>query len=107
MVASAIAGAVLGSYTDPQGGAEVASLVREFTGATMPPAPGEEADARLTPRETEVIRLIAAGRSNREIAADLVLSERTVVRHIANIYAKIGGHGRADATAYAYRHGLA
>jgi DNA-binding CsgD family transcriptional regulator len=57
----------------------------------------------LTGREQEVLRLVAAGRSNREIAAELVLSVRTVERHIANIYQKIGAHGkagRAAATAY-------
>jgi DNA-binding NarL/FixJ family response regulator len=60
----------------------------------------------LTEREVEVLQLIAAGRSNREIADGLVLSTRTVERHVTNIYAKIDAHGRADATAYALRHGL-
>jgi DNA-binding CsgD family transcriptional regulator len=62
---------------------------------------------RLTAREVEVLRLIAAGRSNREIGADLVLSVRTVERHITNIYTKIGARARADATVYAISHGLA
>jgi DNA-binding CsgD family transcriptional regulator/pimeloyl-ACP methyl ester carboxylesterase len=81
----------------------------EYPGARMPDAaPAANASASaLTPRELEVLRLVAGGRSNREIAGDLVLSERTVVRHIANIYAKIGAHGRADATAYAVRQRLA
>jgi pSer/pThr/pTyr-binding forkhead associated (FHA) protein len=61
----------------------------------------------LTPRESEVLRLIAAGGTNREIARDLVLSERTVARHITNIYTKIGAHGKAEATAYALKHRLA
>jgi DNA-binding CsgD family transcriptional regulator len=60
----------------------------------------------LTARETEVLVLIAAGKSNREIAEDLVLSVRTVERHITNIYGKIGARGKADATAYAMRNGL-
>lgn len=60
----------------------------------------------LTPRETEVLRLIAAGRTNREIAADLTLSVRTVARHITNIYTKIGARGKADATSYAHRNNL-
>ena len=69
---------------------------------------GEGAPAiPLTPRELEVLALLAGGRSNREIAESLVLSERTVARHIANIYGKIGAHGRADATTYAVRNGLA
>lgn len=61
---------------------------------------------RLTPREVEVLRLIAAGRSNREIADALFLSTRTVERHIANIYLKIDAHSKADATAYAFRNNL-
>jgi DNA-binding CsgD family transcriptional regulator len=64
---------------------------------------------RLTAREVDVVRLIAAGRSNREIAEALVLSERTVERHIANIYAKIGVAGRAAraaAAAFALGHHL-
>jgi DNA-binding CsgD family transcriptional regulator len=61
----------------------------------------------LTSREVEVLRLIASGRTNREISAELVLSERTVGRHITNIYAKIDARGKADATAFALRHNLA
>jgi DNA-binding NarL/FixJ family response regulator len=62
--------------------------------------------ARLSPREVEVLRLIAAGQSNQQIADELVLSLRTVERHITNLYAKIGAQGKADATAYALRHGF-
>lgn len=65
--------------------------------------------AELTPREVEVLRLLAAGKSNQEIAAELVLSIRTAERHIANIYEKLGAHGktaRAAATAFAFSHGL-
>jgi DNA-binding NarL/FixJ family response regulator len=58
--------------------------------------------AGLTPREVEVLRLVAAGGSNREIAAELVLSEKTVARHVANIFLKIGVSSRAAATAFAY-----
>jgi predicted ATPase/DNA-binding CsgD family transcriptional regulator len=60
----------------------------------------------LTAREIEVLRLLAGGASNQAIAAALVLSIKTVQRHIANIYAKIGARGRVDATAYALLHGL-
>jgi DNA-binding CsgD family transcriptional regulator len=63
--------------------------------------------AGLTQREAEVLGLLAAGRSNKEIAAELFLSERTVERHITTIYRKIGVHRRTEATAYALRHGLA
>jgi DNA-binding NarL/FixJ family response regulator len=54
-----------------------------------------------------VLRLIAAGQSNLEIAAALVITEGTVERHVSNLYAKIGARGRAAATAYAFRHALA
>jgi DNA-binding CsgD family transcriptional regulator len=60
----------------------------------------------LTARELEVLRLVAAGETNKAIAAALVLSERTVDRHVSNIFAKLGASSRTAATAYAYRHGL-
>jgi DNA-binding CsgD family transcriptional regulator len=61
----------------------------------------------LTEREAEVLRLVAAGKSSREIGEELVLSLRTVERHIANIYLKTGTHGRAQLTAYTLARGLA
>jgi len=60
----------------------------------------------LTAREVEVLRLIAAGQSSREIAAALVIAEGTVTRHVTNLYGKIGARGRADATAYAFQQHL-
>jgi DNA-binding CsgD family transcriptional regulator len=60
----------------------------------------------LTARELEVLRLVAAGETNKAIAADLFVSERTVDRHLSNIYAKLGVSSRAAATAHAYQHGL-
>jgi len=60
----------------------------------------------LTPRELEVLRLVAAGETNKAIATDLVLSERTVDRHVSNILTKLGVTSRAAATAYAYKHEL-
>jgi DNA-binding CsgD family transcriptional regulator len=62
--------------------------------------------AGLSARELEVLRLVARGQSNKEIAAELVLSVRTVERHITNIYSKIDARGKADATAYAIHHGI-
>ena len=53
-----------------------------------------------------MLRLVAAGRTNKEIADALVLSVRTVERHITNVYGKIGARGRADAAAYTLTHGL-
>jgi DNA-binding CsgD family transcriptional regulator len=60
----------------------------------------------LTTRELEVLRLVAAGATNKAIAADLVLSERTVDRHVSNILTKLRVRSRAAATAYAYEHQL-
>jgi ATP/maltotriose-dependent transcriptional regulator MalT len=61
----------------------------------------------LTMREAEVLRLVAAGLTNRDIAAELVISEHTVARHLQNMFAKLGVSTRAAATAYAYSHDLA
>ena len=68
---------------------------------------GSAADtAGLSARELEVVRLVAAGRSNQAIAAELVLSEKTVARHLSNIFGKLGVSSRTAAAAYAYEHGL-
>lgn len=64
-------------------------------------------DHGLTRRELEVLGWIATGRTNRAIGETLSISEKTVARHVANIYAKLGLSSRAAATAYAYEHGLA
>jgi DNA-binding CsgD family transcriptional regulator/tetratricopeptide (TPR) repeat protein len=60
----------------------------------------------LTRREVEVLRLVAAGKTNRAIADALVISERTVARHMSNIFTKLGVSTRSAATAYAYEHGV-
>ncbi len=60
----------------------------------------------LTAREAEVLRLVASGRSNAQIAAALVLSEKTVARHLSNIFTKLAVGSRTAATAYAFEHGL-
>jgi ATP/maltotriose-dependent transcriptional regulator MalT len=60
----------------------------------------------LSPRELEVLRLIAAGKSNRDIAAALVISEHTAARHVQNIFAKLRVSSRTAATAFAFEHGL-
>jgi ATP/maltotriose-dependent transcriptional regulator MalT len=60
----------------------------------------------LTERECEVLRLVAAGKRNREIAAELVISEHTVSRHLQNMFLKLGVTSRAAATAYAFEHHL-
>ena len=68
-------------------------------------APRDDAHG-LTERELEVLRHLAAGETNKAIAAELVLSERTVDRHVSNIFAKLRVSSRAAATAYAYEHRL-
>ena len=61
----------------------------------------------LSRRESEVLRLVAAGKTNRAIATELFISEKTVARHVSNIFSKLGLSSRSEATAYAYQHGLA
>lgn len=78
--------------------ASVADLARS---AHQPGPP-----ARLTVRQCEVLRLVAAGRTNREIATALRISEHTVARHLQNMFVKLDLSSRAAATAYAYEHGL-
>ncbi len=68
--------------------------------------PARRPPAGLTEREVEVLRLVAAGRSNARVAAVLVLSERTVARHLSNIFTKLGVESRTAAAAWAHEHGL-
>ena len=67
-----------------------------------PPRP----DDGLSPREREVLAILATGKTNRAIAAELFLSEKTIARHVSNIFAKLALSSRAEATAYAYKHGF-
>jgi len=67
---------------------------------------GEGGSAPLTPRELEVVRLVAAGKSNREIASALKISEHTVARHVQNILGKLRLPSRTAATAFAFEHDL-
>jgi DNA-binding CsgD family transcriptional regulator len=68
--------------------------------------PARRGSTLLSPREVEVLRLVASGKTSREIGEMLVISIRTVERHIANIYLKTGTHGRAQLTAYAIANGI-
>ncbi|MEU9887034.1 AAA family ATPase [Sphaerisporangium sp. NPDC051011] len=79
-----------------------------FSSESVPAQPGDTSHAAtdLTPRETEVLRLVAAGRSNRDIAAELFISAKTVSVHVSNILAKLGVSTRGEATAAAYRLSL-
>jgi DNA-binding NarL/FixJ family response regulator len=82
------------------GAAPDLARVEQLAGRTTGPRGG------LTAREVEVLRLVASGRTNRAIAAELVLSEKTVARHLSNIFTKLGLSTRAAATAYAYENDL-
>ena len=89
-------------------------LVTAVLDQTQPPAASETAGVpssdlpdELTPREVEVLMLIASGLSNQEIADALVLSNATVKTHINRIFYKTGARDRAQAVRYAYQHGLA
>ena len=87
-------------FSDLGAGPDLARVRRAF--GAQPGAGG----AQLTGREVEVLRLLAAGRTNREIAGELVISERTVDRHVSNVFSKLDVQSRSAATAYAYEHGI-
>jgi len=88
--------------------AAAAAALPPVSGTAAPaPAEVEPGGERLTRREREVLRLVAAGRSDREIAAELSVAVRTVEWHVANLLAKLGLDSRAAAAAFAVRHGLA
>jgi len=91
---------LLAAVTRPQGSSAGAAGPLSAPSATS-------ADDELTPREAEVLRLIAAGQSNREIARTLFVSEATVKTHVNRIFAKTGSRDRAQATRYAYTRGYA
>jgi DNA-binding NarL/FixJ family response regulator len=85
-----------------------AQLLKAVGTAVPAPAPTpRELPDELTPREAEVLSLIARGLSNREIATHLVVSEATVKTHVNHVFAKIGARDRAQAVHYAYTHDLA
>jgi DNA-binding NarL/FixJ family response regulator len=92
-----------GLLLDPQVHARLVESISSRSGS--PPAP--TADYGLTTREAEVLRLIAQGCSNAELADQLCVSAATVKTHINNLFAKLGVRDRAQAVAFAYNHGFA
>ena len=85
----------------------VQSRLLEAAAAGSRPVPQPSLPDELTPREGEVLTLIARGLSNGEIATTLVVSEATVKTHVNHLFSKIGARDRAQAVHYAYTHGLA
>jgi DNA-binding NarL/FixJ family response regulator len=81
-------------------------LIEQFARASPPSGASAAALEELTPRELEVLVLIARGRSNREIASELVLSEATVKTHVKRVLAKLGVRDRVHAVVLAYESGL-
>jgi DNA-binding NarL/FixJ family response regulator len=125
-VIDALRAGALGYLTKDAGAAEIQQALHRVAGGQAaldpavqlhlveaiadgsPPSPAAAPlPAGLTPREAEVLTLIAAGLSNAEIAERLVVSEATVKSHVNHMLAKIGARDRAQAVGYAYRHGLA
>jgi DNA-binding NarL/FixJ family response regulator len=88
--------------SNPQLLAQATAALAETAGGAADPLPGN-----LTARQAEVLRLLADGLSNKEIATRLYLSPGTVERHLATIYRKLGLGGRVEAARYAVEHGLA
>jgi DNA-binding NarL/FixJ family response regulator len=108
-IAQAVRAAAAGqSVLDPQVQQRLlAAAVEGRPPATVAPAPPGTPPGGLTAREAEVLGLIAAGLSNREIAARLFVTEVTVKSHVNRLFAKTGVRDRAQAVKYAYEHGLA
>ncbi|MFK4086434.1 response regulator [Kribbella sp. NPDC020789] len=118
-IATALRAGARGYLTKDAGRAEIGAALRSTAAgqSTFDPevtrrlvaglAPEPVVKDGLTTRETEVLRLIARGLSNAEIAAQLFIGEATVKTHINNTFAKIGARHRAEAVRYAYRQGLA
>ncbi len=119
-IATALRAGARGYLTKDAGRAEIGAALRSTAAgqstfdaevsrrliAGLTPGRVKETDG-LTARETEVLRLIAQGLSNPEIAERLYISEATVKTHINNTFAKIGARHRAEAVRYAYRNGIA
>jgi DNA-binding NarL/FixJ family response regulator len=82
------------------------AYLRERVAAADGAPPASPGEPELSGREREVLAEVAAGKTNRQIAAALTISEHTVGRHLENIFSKLGVTSRAAATAYAYEHHL-
>jgi predicted ATPase/DNA-binding NarL/FixJ family response regulator/DNA-binding XRE family transcriptional regulator len=112
--------ALAASIASPKWTAEVQAALKELAGGPASRNPASDPAGRgpvsrpqgplpgnLTPRQADVLRMLAAGHSNKQIAAELYLSPATVERHLATIYAKLGVSGRVEAARFAIENGLA
>lgn len=81
-------------------------IAKRLMAEVIAPAPGHDPAATLTAREMEVLRLVAQGHTNARIAAELVISERTVKAHVSNLLGKLHLSDRTQAAVYAWREGL-
>lgn len=95
------------SVLDPTVQAALVRAAQAGARSQTGPPPAKDLPDGLTDREAEVLALIAQGRSNTEIAADLYVAETTVKTHVNRIFAKTGSRDRAQAAAYAHSHGMA
>jgi DNA-binding NarL/FixJ family response regulator len=104
--------AYLGKRIDPGGlaatirGIAGGSVSMQTFGLTGSAVAHGASEGGLSPREAEILKRVASGRSNREIASELWLSEQTVKYHLTNVYRKLGVRGRTGATRYAFEHAL-
>jgi DNA-binding NarL/FixJ family response regulator len=100
---------VLIDGSDPYGNADqgIRAIETFLSGLAPVDLAASQSTGILSSREIEVLRLLAAGKSNAQIADELVISINTVNRHVSNIYAKTGAANRAEAATYAARHGIA
>ncbi|GAB2443908.1 response regulator [Streptosporangium sandarakinum] len=105
LLAPEAAGAVLSAA--PVAPEAPAGVAPADPAASVPPRRGAGPVAPLTGRESQVLALIASGRSNREIARELAVAEKTVKTHVSNVLMKLGVQDRTQAALYAVRHGLA
>ena len=96
----------VGARCGPQGLRRPRGRTGHGAGRAADAQAGRRHGTRADPRELQVLRLLATGKTNHAIAADLVIAEKTVDRHVTNIFAKLGVSSRAAATAYAYEHHL-